>query len=187
MRLIGHWLSDFLRLALGLGAALAAMQVPALTSAYDSGLVQAAGELRRDIDARKEVARHFYGLTDMTDPGVVGALRQKEPANAQGLESSIAREDSLRAAHARMAESPALLRPLVAAWDLAEDPLGNKQAVLEAALALHEPSIGLSIAPATYGLAGLLLGLLLANLAVGLCGAMARRREKPGRPFTVRP
>ncbi|MBP0492806.1 DUF2937 family protein [Pararoseomonas indoligenes] len=178
MRLAGRWLSDFLRLALGIGLALAAMQLPALTAAYDLALVQSAGELRRDIDARKEVARGFYGLSDTSDPDVIGALRTREPSNAQGLENSVAREDLLRSAHARLAGSSALLRPIIALADATDDPIGNKRALLRTTLERHEPQVLLGTAAATYGLAGLLMGLLLANLLLALLGGLRTPRQE---------
>jgi len=174
-----RWLSDSLRLGLGLAAALAAMQVPAVTQAYDAALVQLSGEARRDIEERKAVARQYYALPGTGDAEVVEALRTREPANAQGFEASLAREGALRAAHARIASQPALLRPIVAGLDALEDPLGNKRAILRTALALHEPQVLLGTAAATYGLVGLVLGLLLANLTIALAGGLlgsGRRR-----------
>jgi len=178
MNLVGRWLSDFLRLGIGLAAALVAMQVPALTGSYAAALIQVAEESRRDIEGRKDVARGYYRLEDRSDSGVVAALRQREPSNAQGLEASIAREGVLRAAHARIAAAPALLRPIEAALDVSDDPYGSKRAVLNTAIGLHEPQILLGLAAATYALAGLLLGLLAANLLVGLLSLIGGRRHR---------
>lgn len=173
-----RWLGDSVRLGAGLSLALAAMQVPAVTQAYDAALFQIAEEGRRDIAQRKELARQYYQLPDGTDAAVIEALRGREPSNARGLEVSVAREGVLRAAHARIAAAPALLRPMVAAWDAADDPFGSKWAVLRTALDQHVPQVLLGTAAATYGLAGLVLGLLLATLALTLLGALTGRRAR---------
>jgi hypothetical protein len=173
LRLAGRWLSDFLRLGLGLTLALAAMQLPAITAAYDAALVQVSEQARSDIAQRESAARDYYGLTGRSEE-VIAALRTREPSNAQGLETSIAREEALRGAHARIAGASPLLRPVRAAWDLMDDPFGNKSAILRTAVALHEPQVLLGVVAATYGLVGLLLGLLLANLLLALLGWLAR-------------
>ena len=173
-----RWLGDSLRLGTGLALALAAMQVPAVTYAYEAALFQISEEARRDITQRKELARQYYQIPDLTDSAVIEALRGREPANARGLEVSVAREGALRAAHARIAAAPALLRPVLAVWDAAEDPFGNKRAVLRTALDQHVPQVLLNTAAATYGLVGLVLGLLVANLLIALLGGLTHRRAR---------
>jgi hypothetical protein len=178
LRFIGRWLSDFLRLGLGLGIALGAMQLPALAEAYGAALLQVAEGARRDIDQRKQVAGQFYNWQGpTTDTAAVEALRGPEPANAEGLAGSVAREAQLRAAHARLQARAPLLRPLDAAWDWFSGGGGMEtRAVLRLALDTHVPQVVLTLAGAIYGLAGLLLGLLLAQALVSIG---SRRRALP--------
>ncbi|MBO1078546.1 DUF2937 family protein [Roseomonas haemaphysalidis] len=179
-RFLGRWLSDFLRLGLGLGLAIGAMQLPALAASYGTALLQVAEGARRDIDQRKQVAGQFYRWDGtLTDGAAIDALRGPEPANAEGLAGSVRREQQLREAEARLRARPALLRPVQAAWDW---PSGGDEvrAVLRLALDTHVPQVVLSLAGATYGLAGLLLGLLVANLLVAVGGR--ERVPPPPRP-----
>lgn len=186
-RFFGRWLSDFLRLGLGLGLAIAAMQLPALAAAYGTALVQVAEGTRRDIDQRKQVAGQFYRWDGpRSDSAAIEALRGPEPANAEGLAGSVAREQTLRDAEARLRARPALLRPVQAAWDWSA---GGEEvrAVLRIALATHVPQVVLSLAGATYGLAGLLLGLLVANMLVSVVGRQrAAPPPRPGRSMADR-
>jgi hypothetical protein len=182
-RFIGHWLSDSIRFGLGLVLALAAMQVPALTHAYATALLQVADGARRDIDQRKEVARQYYRWTDaLPDAAAVEALRPLEPANAEGLSTSIAREDLLRRTYARLMAQPELLRPVEAGWDLALNSGGEQHQVLRIALETHVPQVVISSAAAIYGLAGLMLGLLLAQLLLAVPRAMRSSRTSHRRP-----
>jgi hypothetical protein len=191
---IGRWLSDSIRFGLGLLLALAALQVPALTNAYTAALLQISGDARRDIDQREDVARQYYRWTDKTtDAAVIESLRPVEPANAEGLAASVAREVVLRGTYTRLMETPALIRPLSAAWDVLIDDRGAKRAVLATAVDSHVPQVTLSLAAAIYGLAGLMLGLLLAQLLISLPGrrhgpaAMATARAVPAEPLRRRP
>jgi hypothetical protein len=180
-RFIGHWLSDSIRFGLGLALALAALQVPALTHAYATALLQVAEGTRRDIDQRKDVARQYYRWAEaLPDAAAVEALRPLEPANAEGLSASIAREDLLRRTHGRLMATPELLRPLEAGWDLVKENGAEKRQVLRIALETHVPQVVISSAAAIYGLAGLMLGLLLAQLLLAVPRAM-RRSQPPHR------
>lgn len=179
-RFIAGWLSDSLRFGLGLALALAALQLPALTHAYTAALLQVAEGTRRDIDQRKDIARQHYRWNDtMADAAAVEALRSLEPANAEGLAASARREQLLRASHQRLMATPELLRPLKAGWELATDLGTEAREVLRIAWATHVPQVVLSTAGAIYGLAGLMLGLLLAQLLLSLLGALWRPGAKP--------
>ncbi len=172
-----RWLSDALRLALPLALALAAMQVPALAHGYAAALLQIAEDARRDIEQRKASARQFYRGAGEADEAVIAALRAVEPSNAQALAASVERARALRAAHDRIRAAAPLLRPVTALLDAAEDPRGDKWAVLRTALDTHAAQVALSAAAASYGLAGLVLGSLLAELLVSAAGALASARR----------
>ncbi|MFC7554944.1 DUF2937 family protein [Pseudoroseomonas wenyumeiae] len=178
-RFIAGWLSDSIRFGLGLMFALAALQLPALTHAYTTALLQVAEGTRRDINQRKEVASQYYRWSDtMADAAAVDALRPLEPANAEGLSASIAREGLLRDSYRRLMGAPELLRPLKAGWELVEDARTETREVLRIAWATHVPQVVISTAGAIYGLAGLMLGLLLAQLLLTFLGALWRPRPK---------
>jgi hypothetical protein len=177
---VARWLSDALRLVLPLALALAAMQVPAIAHGYATALLQIAEDARRDIEQRKAAARQFYRDAGTSDEAVIAALRRVEPANAQALAASVERAGALRAAHDRIRADPPLLQPVTALLDLAEDPRGDKRAVLQTALETHVAQVILSAAAVTYGLVGLVTGSFLAELVISLAGALAgagRRRS----------
>jgi hypothetical protein len=182
---VARWLSDALRLGLPLALGLAAMQVPALAHGYATALLQIAEDARRDIEQRKAAARQFYRGAGDADEAVITALRAVEPANAQALAASVERARALRASHDRIQADPPLLRPVTALLDLADDPRGDKWAVLRTALDTHVAQVVLSAAAAAYGLAGLVLGSFLAELLVSVAGAFAsvrrRRRDRLAR------
>jgi len=81
--LVARWLTNTTSLALPLGFALAAMQVPALTHDYTAALLQVAEDVRRDIDQRETSARHFYQLAGGSDEEIIAALKPFEPSNAE--------------------------------------------------------------------------------------------------------
>lgn len=181
-RFIEGWLSDSIRFGLGLMLALAALQLPALTHAYTTALLQVAEGTRRDIEQRKEVARQYYRWAETGgDAAVVEALRPVEPANADGLSASITRENQLRESHDRLMATPELLRPLNAGWSLLTDSRNEAREVLRIAWATHVPQVVISTAAAVYGLAGLMLGLLLAQVVLTLLGALWRPGQRPMR------
>jgi hypothetical protein len=179
-RFIAGWLSDSIRFGLGLMVALAALQLPALTHAYTAALLQVAEGTRRDIDQRKEVARQYYRWADApADAAAVEALRPLEPANAEGLAASLAREGLLRDSYRSLMATPELLRPLKAGWELAAGMKAETHEVLRIAWATHVPQVVISTAAAVYGLIGLMLGLLLAQALLTLLGALWRPGTKP--------
>ena len=183
MGFIGRWLGDSVRLAFGLGLGLLLMQVPAVTAAYVAALGQIAGEQRRDVDRREDVARQFYRLEGATtDEAVIAALRAREPSNAEGLALSVARERALRESQARLLGTAPLLRPVAVLRDVAAEGGAGERAVLRTALDAHEPQVVLGTAAATYGLVGLVLGLLLAQLLVSPFAALFGRRRVAWRP-----
>lgn len=165
---VARWLSDVLRLGLPLVLALAAMQIPALAHGYATALLQIAEDARRDIEQRKASARQFYRGAGDTDEAVIAALRGIEPANAQALAASVERARAFRAAHDRIQADPPLLRPVTALLDLRDDPRGDKWAVLRTALDTHAPQVILSVAAATYGLLGLVVGSFVAELLISM-------------------
>ncbi len=179
MGFVGRWLGDSVRLGLGLSSALLFMQVPAVTGAYVAALGQIAGEARRDIDRREEVARRFYRLEGAaTDEAVIAALRAREPSNAEGLALSVARERALREAHAGLLATAPLLRPVAALRGVLAEGGAGERAVLRTALDGHEPQVALGSAAATWGLVGLVAGLGLAQAVVSaLAGVFGRRRR----------
>jgi hypothetical protein len=178
---VARWLSDALRVGLPLALALAAMQIPALAHGYATALLQIAEDARRDIEQRKATAKQFYRAAGDTDEAVIAALRTVEPANAQALTASVERARALRVAHDRIQADPQLLRPVTALLDLANDPRGDKRAVLRTTLDTHAPQVVLSAAAATYGLVGLLVGSFLAELLVSMGRALASvGRERRG-------
>jgi Protein of unknown function (DUF2937) len=180
---VARWLSDALRLGLPLVLALAAMQVPALAHGYAAALLQIVEDARRDIEQRKAAARRFYRGAGDADEAVIAALRAVEPANAEALAASVERADALRAAHDRIEGASPLLRPVAAFLDAAENPRGDKWAVLRTALDTHAAQVVLSAAAAVYGLVGLVLGSLVAEVLVSAFGAVfaSRRRIRDAR------
>ncbi|HWL81508.1 MAG TPA: DUF2937 family protein [Roseomonas sp.] len=174
-RFIGRWLGDSIRLGLALFLALAAMQLPALAHGYTTALQQIALATDRDIAERQEIARQFYRLPSTApEAEIMGRLREAEPANAAGLAASRERAAILRATYDRLVAASPLLQPVMALWDGLRDDRADKRAVLMTTLESHVPAVLLSAAPATYGLAGLMLGLLLAELLL----APFRRRSR---------
>ena len=174
MGFIARWLSDAIRLALPLAFAVAAMQVPALTHDYAAALLQVAKNGRRDIDQREMSARQFYHLEADTDEALIAALRPMEPSNAQGLAVSLDRTRALQAAYDRIRAAPPLLQPMTAAAGVIADAKGYERAILRTAFAIFTPEVVISTASAVYGLAGLVLGSLLAQLLTSLFGGFAR-------------
>lgn len=179
---VARWLSDVVRIGLPLAFALAAMQVPAVAHNYASALLQIAQDARRDIEQRKASARQYYRSAGDSDEAVVEALRAVEPSNAQALAASVDRARALRAAHDRIEAAPPLLRPVTALLDAAQDPRGDKRAVLATALDTHAPQVILSAAAAVYGLIGLACGSFVAGLLVSAAGSLVpARRDRAAR------
>jgi hypothetical protein len=180
---VARWLSESIRLGLSLAVALAAMQLPAISHAYMAALLQITESAHRDIAQRKEAARQYYHLRDDTDETVIAALRQSEPSNAEGMLASIEQARILRATYDGLATAPPLLQPVEAFADAVSDPRGDKRAVLQTAITTHVPQVVISSTAAVYGLVGLVLGALLAQIVLTLLAALARPwvRRQPAR------
>jgi hypothetical protein len=172
MRFFGRWISDAFVLAVSLLVAALSMQVPAVTHAYASGLLQLAQEARRDIDQREGVARDFYHLTG-DEAALVDALQSHEPANAASLRQSIAQAGGFQSSYDRINGAPALSQPVTALLDATQDASGTRWKVLRTTLASYVPEIIFTLSGAIYALLGLLLGSLLAQLLT----APMRRRQ----------
>lgn len=177
MSLLGRWLSDAVNLGVSLAFALAAMQVPALTRDYKAGLLQVTEDLRRDIEQREDSARRFYHMTASTDEAVISALQPFEPSNAQTLAGSLDRSRNLQRAYDRIESAPPILQPVIAGIDVIEDTKGYKGKVLGTAIANFSPQVVISTAAAIYGLIGLAIGSLVAQLVVS---GFARLLRKAG-------
>ncbi len=176
---IARWLSDTIRLALSLGLAFMAMQIPALTHEYAVAILQVAGDARRDIDQREASGRQFYHLPPSeTDEDIIAALRPVEPSNAQTLAASVERARVLQATYDRINSAPRLQQPVTAVLDLLADPKGYKAPVLWTTLDTYVPEVVISTSSAIYGLAGLGLGSLIGQIVVSLLGRAARSRRR---------
>ena len=66
----------------------------------------------------------------------------------------------------RIERSPDLLRPIIAAKDVAEDEGDRRRQIAEAVFDSFAPQLDLSFAAAIYGLVGLFLGSLIGELLV---------------------
>lgn len=175
MGFVGRWLGEAISLGLSLGVAFAAMQIPALTRDYTAALLQVAEDVRHDVDQREASARHFYNLTASTDEDVIQALRPFEPSNAEGLVASLGRARNLRAAYERIEATSPILQPVIAAVDFIEDTKGYKPSVLATTFATFAPQIVVSTATAVYGIVGLLIGSLVAQLLISLAARLFGR------------
>ena len=175
MRFFARWIEDWLGLALALVVAVLAMQAPALTHEYAVALLQVARDARHDIDQRIDSARQFYAITATEDDGVAAALRGVEPSNAETLAAALDRNRRLQASYDRIAAARPLLQPIIAVWEAARDDSGERAIIRRTLLETYVPSIGLNIAAAAYGLAGLLLGTLVSRALLSAGGGLARR------------
>ena len=164
MRFLGRWFSDALRLGLSLAGALLFMQAPALSHDYVAALRQVADAQRRAIAGREATARSYYDLPSASEADLMATLRDREPSNAAGLDQSRTEAASLATGAARIDQSPPLLHPLVAAWDLATSPDEGKRAVAEQAVRSFAPALQLSAAALVWALAGVVLGSFLAQI-----------------------
>jgi hypothetical protein len=186
MGFLQRWLTGSLGLGLGLSMAVLAMQAPALTQDYAAALLQAAREARHEIDERIASARQFYAIAASGDDAVVAALRAPEPSNAATLAAALDHARRLQADHDGIEAAPALLRPLVALGQAARDGTGETAIVRRTLVETYTPQVSLSIAAAVYGLGGLLLGTLLAQLLIALMAGTARLAAGRGAAGTAR-
>jgi len=167
MMFLAGWLLHSIRLAVALSLALLAMQAPALTREYEAALLQLVRGSEQEIAQRKASAERFYGFATSADEDrFLAQLRSVEPSNAETLAAALDRQRGLRASHSRIEHSPDLLRPLIAAKDVIENRGGPGRQIAETALESFAPQLDLSFAAAVYGLVGLFLGSLLAELLV---------------------
>src|SRR5215475_9706267 len=166
-----HWI----RLAMGLGLALVAMQAPAVTREYQAALLQLVRSSGQEITQRKESALRFYG----GNPGeneeqFLARLRAVEPSNAETLAAALDRQRSLQASYESIESSPALLRPFEAAKDVLGGGGAARRDIAQTVLDSFSPQLDLSLAAAVYGLAGLFLGSLIGELLIS--ALLSRRR-----------
>jgi hypothetical protein len=128
------------------------------------------GQLRsseEEIAQRKASAERFYGIAPGEDEGrFLAQLRAVEPSNAETLAAALDRRRGLRASYERIERSPDLLRPIIAAKDVAEDEGDRRRQIAEAVFDSFAPQLDLSFAAAIYGLVGLFLGSLIGELLV---------------------
>lgn len=163
--LIAGWLLYSIRLAAALGLALVAMQAPAITREYQAALLQLVRSSDQEIAQRKASAQRFYGIAQGEDEArFLAQLRAVEPSNAETLAAALDRRRGLRASYDRIEGSPELLRPIVAARDVAGDDAGSRRQIVGTVFDSFAPQLDLSFAAAVYGLVGLFLGSLLGEL-----------------------
>jgi len=179
MGLLRRWITTSLVLAFGLGGAVLAMQVPAFTEHYLAGLQQAAGELDRSVADRLQSGRTTYNLTG-NDRETVAALAPREPSNAATLTRDLNRRDSYAAIlTATQAQSP-VVRPIATGWAISNGPEGWNSPVLATALASYEAGIALTPAAVLWGLGGLIIGVLVAQVL-----SAPLHIHRPPRPVVV--
>jgi hypothetical protein len=176
MRFLADWVSNSLITSAALAGAIVAMQAPALTREYAGTLLQLAQDSRQDVDQRMASARQHYAIPEGSDAQLVERLRGVEPSNAETLAWSIDRSSTFAEAYSRIAATPLLLQPIVAASDAAfRDPRGYKRNVLQTLLGTYAVQLNFSPGAAAYGVGGLFLGSLLARLLVALPRATLTR------------
>jgi hypothetical protein len=107
----------------------------------------------------------FYGIAASADEDrFLAQLRSVEPSNAETLAAALDRLRGLRASYDRIEHSPDLLRPLIAAKDVIENGGSPRRQIADTVFDSFAAQLDLSFAAAVYGLVGLLLGSLLAEL-----------------------
>jgi Protein of unknown function (DUF2937) len=182
------WLLHSIRLAAALAMALLAMQAPAITREYQAALLQLVRSSDQEIAQRKASAQRFYGIAPEEDEGrFLARLRAVEPSNAETLSAALERERSLQASYDRIEHSPDLLRPIIAAKDVAAEDGGSRRQIAQTAFHSFAPQLDLSFAAAVYGLAGLFLGSLIGELLTALYFvAGTRSRSEPAELLRIR-
>src|SRR6202040_2919081 len=136
----------------------------------------------RSAREREASAVRFYGIVSGEDEGrFLARLRSVEPSNAETLAAALDRQRGLRPSYDRIGRSPDLLRPIVAAKDVAEDGGGPRGPIAATVFDSYAPQLDLSFVAAVYGLAGLFLGSLMGELLVAaLATAASLRRLSAG-------
>ena len=161
--MLGAWLLHSIRLAAALGMALLAMQAPAVTREYQAALLQLMRSSDKEIAERKASAERFYNIPTENDDRFLARLRAVEPSNAETLAAALERGHSLRESFNRIS-APEVLRPIVAAEDVAGDETGSRRQISRTVFDSFAPQLDLSFAAAIYGLVGLFLGSLIGEL-----------------------
>ena len=118
-----------------------------------------------DIAPRKASAQRFYGTPIENEEGFVTRLRAVESSNAETFGDALAREKSLHASYDRIARDPDLWRPITAARDVLNDDAGARRQIAQTVFESFAPQLDLSFATAIYGLAGVVPGSLIGELA----------------------
>jgi hypothetical protein len=173
--ILAAWLLHSIRLAAALGMALVAMQAPAVTREYQGALLQLVRSSDQEIAQRKDSAQRFYGIPAGEDEDrFIAQLRAVEPSNAETFASEVDRQRGLAASYHRIENTPALLRPIVAAKDVAGEEGGPRRQIAQTVFDSFTPQLDLSFAAAVYGLLGLFLGSLIGELLIA--ALLPRRR-----------
>jgi len=173
MGFLGRWFASTLSLGLGLVMAVLAMQVPALTHEYATALLQVARALDHDAVERIASARQRYSIAATREDEVVDALRGIEPSNAETLAASRQRAHRLQADHDAIMAAGPLIQPLAAVWQLLQEESADRMILRRTVVETYDPQISLTLAAVVHGLAGLLLGTLLAQIMLsGSAGAV---------------
>ena len=118
----------------------------------------------RTSPSARPSAQRFYGISIENEERFIAGLRAVEPSNAETLAGALAREKSLRASYDRIERDPDLWRPITAASDVLNDDAGARRQIAQTVFGSFAPQLDLTFAAAIYGLAGLFLGSLIAEL-----------------------
>ena len=173
--ILAAWLLHSIRLAAALGMALLAMQAPAVTREYQVALLQLVRSSDKETAERKASAERFYNIPTENEDRFLARLRAVEPSNAETLAAALERGHSLRESLNRIEGAQDLLRPMMAARDVAGDETGSRRQIARTVFDSFAPQLDLSFAAAIYGLVGLFLGSLIGEL---LTAAFLRRRHR---------
>jgi len=169
------WLLHSIRLAAALAIALLAMQAPGDHARVSGGTAAARAQLRPGNRPAEGLGATLLRIAPEEDEGrFLTQLRAVEPSNAETLSAALERERTLQASYDRIEHSPDLLRPTIAAKDVAAEDGGSRRQIAQTALHSFAPQLDLSFAAAVYGLGGLFLGSLIGEL---LTAALFRRRH----------
>jgi hypothetical protein len=166
MGFLGRGLAHSLTMALSLALGILAMQAPAFTREYAGALLQVASDARRDIDQREASARQYYGIDAADDDGILSALRSREPSNAETLERALERSRDLQRTYDAIEKNPVLLRPVVALGSALSDNKGYREPIWKLSLSTYGVQLDFSLGAVIYGLAGVVMGSLLAQLII---------------------